>query len=184
MNLYIRYFEQETVVESYDDAIEFLKSIPDINVDKYIKDDLYAYLKSDMPYPKRYKTHQRCYFIVIKTMAKSLDEFKANAHNNQPVASQVQSEKDYQLTIINKELPGWYEVSLMFRRVITDPDTGKCGYRDTDFVVRLKGMSIRDCYDHVIDYLKSREDIDPRSQFPSIKNRNFTCTYLGLEQNA
>ena len=30
MNLYLRYFDQETLVTSVDDAIDFLKSIPEI----------------------------------------------------------------------------------------------------------------------------------------------------------
>ena len=33
MNLYLRYFDQETLVTSVDDAIGFLKSIPEIEMD-------------------------------------------------------------------------------------------------------------------------------------------------------
>ena len=178
LNLYIRYFDQEVVVCNFEDALDFLESI-DIELDKFLVDDLYNYYTSTMPYPKRYKTHHRNYFIVIKTTASTLTEFKETASKGPQ--SPIQSEKESQAAFFSREQMGWYEVSVTFKRVVTNLDTGKCSYQDEEFVARLKGISIKDCYDRVIDYLKQREDIDERSQFPSIRNRNFICEYLGTE---
>lgn len=179
-NLYIRYFDTETVVTTYEDAIKFLESLPEVKVDKFLRDDLYTYYTSDMPYPKRYKTRQRSYFIVIKTLATTLKEFKDNAHKGEKKETPKLSEKDYQMEMLNRQRPGWYEASIMFRRVLPTR-SGKCKYRDTDFVVRLKGMSKMDCYKRVIDHLTARRTIDRRSQFPSVKSRHFACKYLGME---
>jgi hypothetical protein len=35
MNLYLRYFDKETLVTNVDDAIAFLRSIPDIPMDEF-----------------------------------------------------------------------------------------------------------------------------------------------------
>ena len=78
MNLYIRYFDEECVVSNVSEAYEFLSSIPGIVLDEFFLNDLKQYMESPMPYPKRYKVRPRVYFIVIKTTAKDLAEFKAN----------------------------------------------------------------------------------------------------------
>lgn len=180
MNLYIRYFDDETVACSIDDAVSFLNSLSDIDVDEYLVNDLTQYINGSMPYPKRYKVRSRNYFIVIKTNASTLAEFKANGAGNHSAKEDAQLRKEAELQNIQKIQPGWYAASIMFRRVVQMPDDGKCQYFDTDFKVRLKAMSIQDCYDRVVDHLRNRFDIDPRSQFPSIKGRNFSCQYLGM----
>ena len=45
----------------------------------------------------------------------------------------------------------------------------------------MQAYSAQDCYNRIIDYLQSREDIDPRSQFPSVKGKNFQYSYIGLK---
>jgi len=66
------------------------------------------------------------------------------------------------------------------------PETGKCKYIDTRFRVRLRAVSAMDAYNRIIDHLKNRNDIDPRSQFPSAKSEKFEYTFLGdnLENEA
>ena len=64
-----------------------------------------------------------------------------------------------------------------FKRVLMVPGTGKFQYRDTRFVVQLKGNSGIDCYNRIVEHL--RERVDERSQFPSAKGKNFKFTYLG-----
>jgi hypothetical protein len=76
--------------------------------------------------------------------------------------------------------PGWYDGSIMFKRVIPIPQTQKFQYVDTFFVARVKAYSRQDCYNKIIDHLRSRNDIDTRSQFPSIKGKNFECVYRGM----
>ena len=78
---------------------------------------------------------------------------------------------------LNEELPGWYEGSLDFKRVLMVPGTGKFQYRDTHFVARCKAVSGIDCYNRIVDYLRGR--VDNRSQLPSAKGKNFKFSYLG-----
>ena len=69
MNLYIRYFDKETLVYSAEEALDFLRSIPEINVDAAMEKDVRDYANSDVCFPKRYKVRPRVYFIMIKTTA-------------------------------------------------------------------------------------------------------------------
>ena len=78
MNIYARYFDQETVVSSFEELITFLTSIPEINVTTELLDNVKAYIDSPLPYPKRYKLRPRVYFILIKTTAQTIQEFKNN----------------------------------------------------------------------------------------------------------
>ncbi len=182
MNLYIRYFEKEVLVHNIEDAVAFLSEIPGFEPDDNFVNDFVSYVNGPVQYPKRYKVRNKSYFIVIKTVAASLAEFKANGANAAASAAQpaqptpVKERRDpYRVEHI-----GWYEAELTFNRVLANPDTGKSRYFSTDFVARVKAVSVQDCYDRVVDYLRSREDIDSRSQFPSIKGRNFHATYLGM----
>lgn len=181
MNIYLRYFDNETLVSDIDQALIFLQSISDIVLDDYLVNDLQQFISSSVMYPKRYKVKNRAYFIVIKTTAATLEEFKeigSQVHENEET---VAIEKKTKQEIFLANNPGWYEVKINFKRVLTHPSTRKSQYCDTEFVVRTKADSIQECYNKVIDHLRSRADVDPRSQFPSIKGRHFECTYLGEE---
>lgn len=180
MNLYLRYFDSEVVVDSVDKALDFLTSIPDIDVDDFMMNDLASYYKSPMPYPKRYKVRGRNYFIVIKTNANTLEEFKAHSTASRSLKEENVMRKEQLEQNIKTYRPGWYDASILFRRVVQLPQDGKCQYFDTDFRVRLKATSIQDCYDRMCDHLRNRYDVDTRSQLPSIKGKNFSCQYLGM----
>ena len=82
------------------------------------------------------------------------------------------------VTRLTEKVPGWYEGTLDFKRVVMIPSTGKHEYRDTHFVVACKATSGLECYDRIVDYL--RERVDGRSQFPSAKGKNFRFKYLGM----
>lgn len=180
MNLYIRYFDSEVVVDDVNKAIDFLASIPEVDMDEFLSNDLIQYYHGNMPYPKRYKVRGRNYFIVIKTPAATLEEFKANANSTRANKINNQERKEQEERELRTFQPGWYDATMMFRRVVPMPQDGKCQYFDTDFRVRLKACSIQDCYDRICDHLRNRYDVDPRSQLPSIKGKNFTCQYLGM----
>lgn len=191
MNLYIRYFDDECVVCSVDEALQFIRGIQGFTVTPDFEDDFRQYAEGDMPYPKRYKVRSRVYFIVIKTMATTLEEFKANgkgvgADGDSAVdAPRVMLRpKDHLQQRLNEPLPGWYEGTIHFKRVVVVPQTGKFDYKDTTFVARVKAVSPQDCYNRIIDHLRTRADVDPRSQFPSVKGKNFRYTYLGLKPYA
>ena len=44
MNLYLRYFDRETLVSTVDDAIDFLRSIDEIEVDPELEADIASML--------------------------------------------------------------------------------------------------------------------------------------------
>ena len=165
MNLYIRYFDEECVVSSAEEAFDFLSSLPGITLDEAFVKDLRQYMDSPMPYPKRYKVRPRVYFIVIKTTATTLAE---------------SSEKEPAARFSINDRPGWYEGEILFKRVVPIPGTTKFQYKDTRFKARCKARNAQECYNRIVDHLRSRQDVDARSQFPSVKGKNFSCSYLGM----
>ena len=152
MNLYLRYFDRETLVSTVDEALDFLRSIDEIEMTPLLEADIREYAESDIYYPKRYKVHPRVYFIIMKA----------------PVPALVR---------LNELREGWYEGVVDFKRVLLIPATGKFQYRDTQFVARVKASSGMECYERIIDHL--RDKVDERSQFPSAKGKNFKFRYLG-----
>lgn len=186
MNLYIRYFDDEVVVGGADEALDFIREhIQDFSVTPEFEKDFREYVEGTMPFPKRYKVRARVYFIVIKTLAATIEEFKANGKNAEAAGEEGKRAalrpKDQIQMRLNDELPGWYEGSILFKRVVINQETGKYDYRDTSFVAVVKAYSAMDCYNRIVDYLRSNENIDPRSQFPSPKGKNYQYTYLGLK---
>lgn len=179
MNLYLRYFDKETLVSNADDAIDFLRSIPEIEMDDDLEADVRNYVTSEVYYPKRYKLRPRVYFIIIKTEAATMLDFKqkkALRPSDAPAAS-IAEITPPTVARLNENRPGWYEGSLNFKRVVLIPSTGKHEYRDTFFVANCKANSGLDCYNRIVEHL--RERVDPRSQFPSAKGKNFKFKYLG-----
>ena len=180
MNLYIRYFDKETLVYNADEAVDFLCSIQEIGMNPQIEADVREYINSDVYYPKRYKVRPRVYFIIIKTEAATMLDFKQKKALRSNVA-QPQDERRAIIpatTKLNEEKQGWYEGSLDFKRVVMVAATGKHEYRDTHFVARCKANSGQDCYNRIVEHLRDR--VDSRSQFPSAKGKNFKFKYLGM----
>jgi hypothetical protein len=175
MNLYLRYFDKEILVNEVDDAIAFLADIDEIGMNPDLEQDIRNYAASDVFYPKRYKVRPRVYFIIIKTEASTMQDFK----EKKAVHSGAQGDKMSPPTVmrLNEEREGWYEGTMDFKRVLLVPGTGKFQYRDTHFVARCKAISGMDCYNRIVDHLSQR--VDGRSQFPSAKGKNFKFQYLG-----
>lgn len=183
MNLYLRYFDKETLVSNVEEALDFLHSIPEIELTPELEADIRDYVASDVFYPKRYKVRPRIYFIIIKTAAATMLDFKQKKalRTNLPTASGVPDRRDVNISAVTRlteEHPGWYEGALDFKRVVMIPSTGKHEYRDTHFVAQCKANSGMDCYNRIVEHLKER--VDNRSQFPSAKGKNFHFKYLGM----
>ena len=176
MNLYIRYFDQEVLVKNADEAVAFLSEIEEIGMNPMLERDIRDYVGSNMMFPKRYKVRPRVYFIIIKTEAETMDDFK----DKKAVRSAAPAPKQEvpALVRLNEECFGWYEGTLDFKRVTVVPGTNKFQYRDTRFMARCKAVSGMDCYNRIVDHLSER--VDPRSQFPSAKGKNFNFTFLGF----
>ncbi|MBR0048782.1 MAG: hypothetical protein IJP74_05620 [Prevotella sp.] len=177
MNLYLRYFDNETLVSSVDEAIEFLAGIDQIGMNAALEADIREYVASDVFYPKRYKIRPRVYFIIIKTEAATMQDFKEKKAVHNGGESVKERNASPAVLKLNETLPGWYEGSIDFKRVLLIPSTGKFQYRDAHFVARVKANSGIDCYNRMVDHL--RERVDERSQFPSAKGKNFKFVYLG-----
>lgn len=180
MNLYVRYFDKETFVSSADEAIRFLSSIPEVEMNAELEADIRDYAASDVCYPKRYKVRPRVYFIIIKTAAASMHDFK-DKKALRGAAPDVNQRRDTAVSTVNRlteELAGWYEGIIDFKRVVLIPATGKHEYRDTHFVANVKATSGMDCYNRIVEHLRGR--VDSRSQFPSAKGKNFRFRYLGM----
>lgn len=214
MNIYARYFDHDTLAHNLDELLAFLGSIPEIPLSDRMIDDVKAYIDSDLPYPKRYKIRPRVYFILIKTEAQTMEEFKqgrrapqapaaegprpmppASPQNEAPgpyaPASEAEAatpysapsvrpgRKELRMAELNRRRSGWYRAAVTIKRVITIPNTQKCQYRDTRFEAFVKADSGMECYDKIIDHLKSRAELDARSQFPSARGSNYEFEYLG-----
>ena len=178
MNLYLRYFDNETLVSSADEAVDFLARIDEIGMNPDLEADIRDYVASDMIYPKRYKIRPRVYFIIIKTEAASMQEFKEKrtSHLVDDPAPKSRGASPVVMKL-TEEREGWYEGAIDFKRVLMVPGTGKFQYRDTHFVAQVKAFSGLDCYNRIVDHLRQR--VDDRSQFPSAKGKNFKFIYLG-----
>ena len=106
-----------------------------------------------------------------------MQDFKEKRNVRKPEAPVKEQNVSPVLMKLNEEREGWYEGVLDFKRVQMVPGTGKFQYRDTRFVAQVKAYSGQDCYNRIIDHL--RERVDERSQFPSVKGKNFHFRYLG-----
>ena len=188
MNLYVRYFDHETLATNMDEVVAFLSSIREIKVDDGVIDRILNFADSNDTNPFRLKVSYSNYVLFLKTEAKDLAEFKylekMRKEQRTDGRMTMADRKRTQLEQLNELHVGWYESSLTFKRVVQNPDTGKCQYVDTFFKVRLKAKSALDAYNRIIEHLQNRQDVDPRSQFPSAKSSNYEYTFLDVEREA
>lgn len=191
MNIYARYFNQDILVHNLDELINFLSSIPEIPVNQRLIDDVRNYLESPLPYPRHYKIRPRVYFILIKTTAETMEDFKANRKNQEEVDNTVSEQQDgadkplkpkeIKDAMLAEEHEGWYLCSILFKRVIQNATTSKCSQQDTKFVAYIHAHSGQECYERIVAHLKNRAEIDSRSQYPSARGSNFTYEYVSEE---
>ena len=179
MHYYVRYFDDETLVDDINGVIEFLENLPELNVTDDMRSELVDYANSTNLYPKRYKVRSRIYFIVIKTEAATMQDFKDKkaVRKMDPTKKPTMSQKELETQRLNVVHEGWYEASLFFKRVVLN-EHGKCEYRETDFAVRCVAKSPMHCYERICEYLLKH--VDKRSQFPTPRGNNFKYKFLGL----
>ena len=109
MNLYLRYFDKETLVHNVDDAIDFLASIDEIDMNPMLEADVREYAASDVYYPKRYKVRPRVYFIIIKTEAATMVDFKEKRAVHTPDMNAAERFVPPVIAKLNEQNYGWYE---------------------------------------------------------------------------
>ena len=168
MNIYARYFDQDVLVYSFEELMDFLASIPEIPINQHMIDDVRMYVESDIPYPKRYKIRPRVYFILIKTTAQTMEEFKANRKDNSVrqmpevnagVPEMVVNKKEIKAALLAEERFGWYLGTIVFKRVIQIANTAKFRYQDTTFQAYVQAESGMECYNRIVDHLKGRSEV-------------------------
>lgn len=184
MNLFIRYFNNETLAHNVDEAMAFLVSLNDIKIDSTVYDRVSDFYKSGNTYPFRLKVSYSNYVLFLKTDANSTEEFHRLEQDHKAVKtdSKVISSADkkrLEMESLNRVRPGWYEATLVFKRVVINVFTNKCQYIDTPFSVRCKAESAMDCYSRIISHLKARPELDPRCQYPGIRSNSFKFKYIG-----
>ena len=186
MNLYVRYFDHEFLAKSVDEAIVFLRSIPEIKLESNAASRISTFLNSSNIYPFRLKVSYSNYVLFLKTESENLEQFREEEamrkEQKQDRVSTMAERKKSILDALNEEHIGWWEAGLTFKRVLIIPETGKCKYVDTPFRVRLKAVSAIDAYNRIVDHLKSRPEIDSRSQFPSAKSEKFEYQFIGEDE--
>lgn len=183
MNLYVRYFDHEVLAYNVNEAMSFLATIREIKIDSSVAQRIQSFLDSNNTYPFRLKVSYSNYVLFLKTEAKSIEEFKyleqlrKENKGDGPVPA-ISDKKRSIISQLAEERFGWYEATIIFKRVVPIPDTNKFQYKDTRFKVRLKASSGMDCYERIISHLRNRQDVDKRSQYPSAKSSNFIFEYL------
>ena len=185
MNLYVRYFEHDTLATNMEEVVAFLESLKEVKVDDSVINKIISFQNSSNLYPYRLKVGYNNYVLFLKTEANTLEEFKEleRIRNQQKAdGTYIAEKKKSVLDKLNEPLEGWYEATLLFKRVILIPETNKFQYRDTRFRAKLKASSPMDCYNRVVNHLRNRQDVDSRSQFPSAKSNNFIYQFLDENQ--
>ncbi|MBR5466548.1 MAG: hypothetical protein IKU79_03985 [Bacteroidaceae bacterium] len=184
MNYYVRYFDSEEVLSSPEALVEYVASIPQIIMTEELADAILKFCEDKTSFPRHFRLPNKNTFIVIKTNAETLEEFKTRGANGGSLTPQQPSDSD---NLENKEVkvspadeikPGLYDVTMIFRRAIVNPETRKCSFVEETFRVEMLAQSQRQCFDVVIEHLKSHPDIDSRSQYPSIRSTNFKAVIV------
>lgn len=179
MYYYTRYFDSEGVFESPQLLVEYISSIPQITMTEELSDAVLKFCTDKTSFPRHFRLPNKSTFIVIKTTATSLEEFKTRGANGGNNASEP---KEPKCSVADEIHPGLYDVSMVFRRAIVNPETRKCSFVEETFEAEMLAQSQRQCFDVVMEHLKNHPDVDPRSQYPSIRSSNFSATLLSEQQ--
>ncbi len=172
MNYYARYFDSESVLNTPNELVNFIASIPQITMTDELSAAILKFCEDKTSFPRHFRLPNKHTFIVIKTNASSLDEFKTVGANGGVQNTEAKN------SAMDELRPGKYRVSMTFRRAVVTPESRKCLFVDELFEVEMLAQSQRQCYEVVLEHLKNHPDLDARSQFPSIRSDNFTATLL------
>lgn len=175
MNYYARYFDSEGVFPSPQALVDFISSIPQISMTEELSEAILSFCADKTSFPRHFRLPNKNTFIVIKTNASSLDEFKTRGANGGVIPNE---NKESKVTSADEIRPGIYNVQMIFRRAIVNPETRKCSFVEDNFEVEMLAQSQRQCFEVVLEHLKNHPDVDPRSQYPSIRSSNFTATLI------
>lgn len=175
MNYYFRYFQNEAVLKTADELLSYMHSIK-IKMSSEMEQGIREYCEQNTTYPKHIKLDKKTNCIIIKTTSETLEQFHERGMMGKEKSAEAKTTSP--LTIYDEQAPGKYYASFTFRRVIVNPDTNKSAYVDETVEAEMFARSQRDCYEQVVAYVQNHPDVDKRSQLPSIKNTNFSCSLI------
>ena len=165
MKYYVRYFENETLVDGLKEAADFLGALPGVELDDDCMEQLTTYFTTDQKGSKKIFMPNHRSFLIIKTTVNSLEEFKANNQKNLETAE----EKAAPIKNMSKSP----------QRIVANPETKKCFYYNDALEAKVKARSGREAYERMVEHVRKNPDVDERSQMPAAASRNFTWKYLG-----
>lgn len=175
MNYYARYFDSEGVFPTPQALVSFIASIPQILMTEELSEAILKFCAEKTSFPRHFRLPNKSTFIVIKTNAVTLDEFKTRGANGGVIAVE---NKELKQAPVDEIRPGRYEVQMVFRRAIVNPETRKCSFVEETFEVEMLAQSQRQCFEVVMEHLKNHPDVDSRSQYPSIRSANFSAKLI------
>ena len=175
MNYYARYFDSEGVLPTPQALVSFIASIPQILMTEELSEAILKFCADKTSFPRHFRLPNKSTFIVIKTNAVTLDEFKTRGANGGVIAVE---NKELKQAPVDEIRPGRYEVQMVFRRAIVNPETRKCSFVEETFEVEMLAQSQRQCFEVVMEHLKNHPDVDSRSQYPSIRSANFSAKLI------
>lgn len=175
MNYYARYFDSEGVFPTPQALVSFIASIPQILMTEELSEAILKFCADKTSFPRHFRLPNKSTFIVIKTNAVTLEEFKTRGANGGVIAVE---NKELKQAPVDEIRPGRYEVQMVFRRAIVNPETRKCSFVEETFEVEMLAQSQRQCFEVVMEHLKNHPDVDSRSQYPSIRSANFSAKLI------
>lgn len=176
MNYYVRYFDEETLTGSMKETFDFLSGLEDIEMDDNCVSQVEEYFTTDQKGMRKFVMPNHKSFIVIKTTAGSLEEFKKNNQKSAESAPKAAGQKNFDI-----EQKGWYECSMTISRMLTNPETGKSFYYMDTMVAKVNAGTPREAYEKMVKHVHDNPEIDSRSQIPAAANKNFQYRFLGEE---
>lgn len=173
MNYYVRYFDDEAFVSSMKEAFDFLGGLPDVELDDDCLAQVEEYFTTDQKGMHKFFMPNHKTFVVIKTTASSLEEFKKNNQKNED-SGKTQPQKALDLEQI-----GWYDCSMTISRMLTNPETGKSFYYLDTMKAKVHANTPHEAYNKMVKHVHDNPEIDSRSQIPAAANKNFQYTFIG-----
>ena len=77
MKYYVRYFDDETMVDNLKEAMDFLSGLDGVEMDEACVEQLTSYFTTDQKGSKKIFMPNHRSFLIIKTTVNTMDEFKA-----------------------------------------------------------------------------------------------------------
>ena len=175
MKYYVRYFDDETMVDNLKEAMDFLSGLDGVEMDEACVEQLTSYFTTDQKGSKKIYMPNHRSFLIIKTTVNTMEEFKANNQKN----AETGEERPSGAKALDAEQHGWYECKLSFQRIVTNPETKKCFYYNDTLEAKVMADSARDAHTQMVKHLRENPDVDERSQMPAAASKIFVWRFLG-----